>query len=95
MEQRQVDLVDDLGEGVVGYGGCPRMMNSSRSSTTAMVATPWMQCLGAQLTAGHSAGQEDFDLASYGVVKVHLDRPGLPWERKDAFATVGEYYRTH
>ncbi|MFH8382498.1 hypothetical protein ACH4E7_16345 [Kitasatospora sp. NPDC018058] len=43
---------------------------------------------------------EDLDLASYGVVKVYEDRsgsahPGLPWEPKAAFASVGEYYRTH
>ncbi|MEU7094972.1 hypothetical protein [Kitasatospora aureofaciens] len=44
--------------------------------------------------------REDLDLASYGIVKVHEDRPGstfpgLPWEPKEAFAAVGEYYRTH
>jgi hypothetical protein len=39
--------------------------------------------------------REDLDLASYGIVKVHEDRPGLPWERKDAFTAVGDYYRTH
>ncbi|MBD0695017.1 hypothetical protein [Streptomyces sp. CBMA123] len=39
--------------------------------------------------------REDLDLASYGLVKVYEDRPGLPWEPKEAFAAVGEYYRTH
>lgn len=44
--------------------------------------------------------REDLDLASYGIVKVYEDRlggvfPGLPWEPKEAFSTVGEYYRTH
>ncbi|MER7672638.1 hypothetical protein ABTY61_29850 [Kitasatospora sp. NPDC096128] len=44
--------------------------------------------------------REDLDLASYGVVKVYEDRPGvrfpgLPWEPKEAFTAVGEYYRTH
>lgn len=41
--------------------------------------------------------REDFDLASYGVVKVLEDRPGqaypgLPWEPKAAFAALVEYY---
>ncbi|MFE5583272.1 hypothetical protein [Kitasatospora sp. NPDC056531] len=42
----------------------------------------------------------DLDLASYGIVKVYEDRPGsrfpgLPWDPKEAFTAVGEYFRTH
>jgi hypothetical protein len=42
--------------------------------------------------------REDFDLASFGVVKVFADRhghtyPDMPWEPKAAFTTVAEYYR--
>ncbi|MFB7909161.1 hypothetical protein ACFC1T_22275 [Kitasatospora sp. NPDC056076] len=44
--------------------------------------------------------REDLDQASYGIVKVYEDRPGsrfpgLPWDPKEAFTAVGEYYRTH
>ena len=40
---------------------------------------------------------KDFDLASYGVVKVLRDRmghayPGMPWEPKAAFNALAEYY---
>jgi hypothetical protein len=40
--------------------------------------------------------REDFDMASYGVVKV-LERPGrryphMPWEPKAAFATLAAHY---
>ncbi|HEX9068178.1 MAG TPA: hypothetical protein VF807_05370 [Ktedonobacterales bacterium] len=42
--------------------------------------------------------REDFDLASYGVVKVLEGRhghtyPDMPWEPKVAFTTLAEYYR--
>lgn len=41
--------------------------------------------------------REDFDLASYGVVKIVEDRrghtyPDMPWEPKLAFATLADYY---
>ncbi len=40
---------------------------------------------------------EDFDMASYGVVKVLEDRtgetyPDMPWEPKAAFTTLADYY---
>ena len=42
--------------------------------------------------------REDFDMASWGVVKVLEERfgytyPDMPWEPKAAFSTVGDYYR--
>lgn len=42
--------------------------------------------------------REDFDMASYGIVKVLEDRkgrtyPDMPWEPKAAFAAVAGYYR--
>ncbi|WP_405984013.1 hypothetical protein [Streptomyces sp. NBC_00872] len=42
--------------------------------------------------------REDFDMASYGVVKVLEDRPGttypdMPWEPKAAFAALADHYR--
>ena len=42
--------------------------------------------------------REDFDMASYGVVKVFENRlghtyPGMPWEPKAAFTTLADYYR--
>jgi hypothetical protein len=42
--------------------------------------------------------REDFDLASFGVVKVFEDRhghtyPDMPWEPKVAFTTLANYYR--
>ena len=42
--------------------------------------------------------REDFDKASYGIVKVLEDRTGLtypdmPWEPKAAFAALADYYR--
>jgi hypothetical protein len=42
--------------------------------------------------------REDFDMASYGVVKVFEDRlghtyPDMPWEPKAAFITLAHYYR--
>jgi hypothetical protein len=45
-----------------------------------------------------TAAQEDFDIASYGIVKV-LETghgqlyPDMPWEPKAAFKALGEYYR--
>ncbi|MFB7125613.1 hypothetical protein [Kitasatospora sp. NPDC056273] len=44
--------------------------------------------------------RDDLDLASYGVVRTYEDRtgttyPGLPWDPKEAFSAVAEYYRTH
>lgn len=44
--------------------------------------------------------QDDLDLASYGIVRVHEDRlgatyPGVPWEPKAAFAAVADYHRDH
>ena len=44
--------------------------------------------------------REDFDMASYGVVKVLDDRyghtyPDLPWEPKVAFTTLADYYSRH
>jgi hypothetical protein len=44
--------------------------------------------------------REDFDLASYGVVKVLEDRhgqtyPDMPWEPKLAFTTLATYYSRH
>ncbi|WP_067472309.1 hypothetical protein [Actinomadura hibisca] len=44
--------------------------------------------------------RDDLDLASYGIVKVHEDRPGtaypdMPWEPKAAFAALADYYKTH
>ncbi|MFI9360868.1 hypothetical protein ACIG5E_07380 [Kitasatospora sp. NPDC053057] len=64
-----------------------------RNNTTATVATRGCSTSGAD-------PREDLDLASYGIVKVHEGRPGstfpgLPWDPKEAFAAVGEYYRTH
>ncbi|WP_316520507.1 hypothetical protein [Kitasatospora brasiliensis] len=43
---------------------------------------------------------EDLDLASYGIVKTYEDRsgstyPGVPWDPKEAFFTLAEYYRSH
>ena len=49
----------------------------------------------------HSAAKhEDFDMASYGIVKVleggHGQRyPDMPWEPKVAFTALGEYYNQH
>lgn len=45
-----------------------------------------------------SARDEDFDMASYGVVKVFEDRlghsyPDMPWEPRAAFRTLADYYR--
>jgi hypothetical protein len=42
--------------------------------------------------------REDFDMASYGVVKVLEGRlgqiyPGMPWEPKAAFAALADAYR--
>jgi hypothetical protein len=42
--------------------------------------------------------REDFDMASYGVVKVLEDRlghtyPDMPWEPKAAFTALADYYR--
>jgi len=43
----------------------------------------------------------DFDIARYGLVKMHLDeRPGsvypdMPWEPKAAFRAVADYYAAH
>ena len=42
--------------------------------------------------------REDFDMASYGVVKVFEDRlghtyPDMPWEPKAAFTALADYYR--
>lgn len=42
--------------------------------------------------------REDFDVASYGIVKVLEDRlglayPDMPWEPKAAFTTLADYYR--
>jgi len=42
--------------------------------------------------------REDFDMASYGLVKVLEGRPGrtypdMPWEPKAAFAALAEHYR--
>jgi hypothetical protein len=42
--------------------------------------------------------REDFDMASYGVVKVLEDRlghtyPDMPWEPKAAFSALADYYR--
>ncbi|MBD0672480.1 hypothetical protein [Streptomyces sp. CBMA156] len=44
--------------------------------------------------------RDDLDLASYGIVKTYEDRagsthPGLPWDPKEAFFTLAEYYATH
>lgn len=44
-----------------------------------------------------SAAREDFDLASYGVVKVLEGRqgqtyPDMPWEPKAAFSALADYY---
>lgn len=44
--------------------------------------------------------REDFDMASYGVVKVFEDRhgqtyPDMPWEPKVAFTTLADYYSSH
>ena len=44
-----------------------------------------------------SASREDFDMASYGVVKVLEERrgqryPDMPWEPKAAFATLATHY---
>jgi hypothetical protein len=41
---------------------------------------------------------EDFDMASFGVVKVFEGRhgqtyPDMPWEPKVAFTTIADYYR--
>ncbi len=41
---------------------------------------------------------EDYDLASYGIVKVYDDRhgdtyPAMPWEPKAAFTMLADYYR--
>jgi hypothetical protein len=43
--------------------------------------------------------RDDLDLASYGVVKVFTDRhgetyPDLPWEPKEAFTAIADYYST-
>lgn len=42
--------------------------------------------------------REDFDMASFGVVKILEDRhghtyPDMPWEPKAAFTTLADYYR--
>jgi hypothetical protein len=43
----------------------------------------------------------DFDIARYGLVKMHVDpRPGatypeMPWEPKESFRAVAEYYANH
>ena len=44
-----------------------------------------------------SDSRDDFDMASYGIVKVLENRPGhtypdMPWEPKAAFTVVAEYY---
>ena len=44
-----------------------------------------------------SEPHEDFDMASFGLVKVLEGRrgrryPGMPWEPKVAFNTLAEYY---
>jgi len=46
----------------------------------------------------HSDPREDFDMASYGVVKVFEGRlghiyPDMPWEPKAAFTALADYYR--
>jgi hypothetical protein len=42
--------------------------------------------------------REDYDMASFGVVKVFEGRhghtyPDMPWEPKVAFTTLADYYR--
>jgi hypothetical protein len=43
----------------------------------------------------------DFDIARYGLVKMHLEGqpgavyPDMPWEPKESFRAVAEYYRSH
>jgi hypothetical protein len=43
----------------------------------------------------------DFDIARYGLVKMHVEEqrgavyPDLPWEPKEAFRAVAEYYARH
>jgi hypothetical protein len=43
----------------------------------------------------------DFDIARYGLVKMHLEEergtvyPDLPWEPKESFRAVAEYYAQH
>ncbi|WP_410658001.1 hypothetical protein [Amycolatopsis sp. lyj-112] len=48
----------------------------------------------------HTDPREDFDLASYGIVKVLENRygttyPTMTWEPKTAFTAVADYYREH
>ncbi len=42
----------------------------------------------------------DFDIANYSLVKSHIDKhgttyPDMPWEPKESFHAVAEYYATH
>ncbi|MGW1179298.1 hypothetical protein ACWD4P_36905 [Kitasatospora sp. NPDC002543] len=48
----------------------------------------------------HGDPRDDLDLASYGITKTYEDHPGtthpgVPWDPKEAFFTLAEYYAAH